>query len=230
MTSRRRRAVRRLIDETTGPVRNSVILTRRRARPSTTRSGHPRGRSARLRAARPLRRLRGSSGPGRRWIAMWRAIGEDQRICSAMPSEFAIFGEHAVVGRRDLGRPGPTTSSSATRCSSAFIALLRPACGPRATRAPAGACRPTAGRPAARPAGPRAEGRGHRPLPRLEPAHGTPPGGPPDGGARRRHPLPARRARPSAGRLTSDHAATQRLPHDQGSGPARAVGLPERSG
>jgi DNA-binding CsgD family transcriptional regulator len=35
---------------------------------------------------------------GRRWIAEWGSVGEQQRILAGVPSEFVIYGESAAVG------------------------------------------------------------------------------------------------------------------------------------
>ena len=159
---------------------------------STMRANEDRiRRGEQQRAVYPASAL--SSPQGQRWMSVWGEVGEDQRILPTTDTEFAVFGESAVVALAawddpDAGlrrHPRPAHREALHR-------LLRPrleARGPRALgRRPRGQRRPQARR-AAR-AGP--EGRGDRPLPGGQPAHRAPPGGPPDGGQRGRHPLPAR--------------------------------------
>ncbi|CCH79320.1 putative transcriptional regulator [Nostocoides japonicum T1-X7] len=38
-----------------------------------------------------------ATASGRRWMDSWAAVGEEQRIATTVPGEFAVFGSHAVV-------------------------------------------------------------------------------------------------------------------------------------
>src|SRR5699024_9581830 len=52
-------------------------------------------RGERQRAVYPASTL--SSPQGQRWMTVWAEVGEDQRILPVTDTEFAVFGDSAVV-------------------------------------------------------------------------------------------------------------------------------------
>ena len=44
----------------------------------------------------------------------WAALGQQQRMVDSPPSEFAVFGQDAVMAAGEWGAARATTSSSAT--------------------------------------------------------------------------------------------------------------------
>jgi hypothetical protein len=90
--------VGRLLAESSGMLRNLVLTVEdgpafdeetMRANESRIRRGDPQ------RSVYPASAL--TSPHGRRWMASWAEAGEDQRILPATETEFAVFGEAAVV-------------------------------------------------------------------------------------------------------------------------------------
>lgn len=43
---------------------------------------------------------------GQRWIRSWADVGEEQRFVDRTPTEFAVFGNHAVLAVEEWGDPG----------------------------------------------------------------------------------------------------------------------------
>ncbi len=56
------------------------------------------------RALYPLDLL--DSPVGQRWIRSWSDVGEKQRFVDRTPTEFAVFGNHAVLAVEEWGDPG----------------------------------------------------------------------------------------------------------------------------
>lgn len=55
------------------------------------------------RALYPLSLL--DSPIGQRWVRSWGGVGEEQRFTDATPTEFAVFGDHAVLAVEEWGNP-----------------------------------------------------------------------------------------------------------------------------
>ena len=73
---------------------------------STMRANEDRiRRGEQQRAVYPASAL--SSPQGQRWMTVWDEVGEDQRILPTTDTEFAVFGDTAVVALAALGRPRP---------------------------------------------------------------------------------------------------------------------------
>jgi hypothetical protein len=90
--------VGRLLAESTGLLRNYVLSIEEgpafddatmRANQDRIRRGDPQ------RSVYPASAL--STPHGQRWLASWAEVGEDQRVVSATDTEFAVFGDTAVV-------------------------------------------------------------------------------------------------------------------------------------
>ena len=100
--------VNRLLTETTGMLRNFVLTISEGPAldESTMRANEDRiRRGEQQRAVYPASAL--SSPQGQRWMSVWGEVGEDQRILPTTDTEFAVFGETAVVALAALGRPRP---------------------------------------------------------------------------------------------------------------------------
>ena len=109
--------VEHLTRSTTGPIRSSVLTVvqrpGRRPRGEARHPGGARGRSGAPRRSTPSASW--TTRSEREWMQAWAAIGEQQRMVEAPPSEFAVFGTDAVMAAGGVGRPPRgTTSSSAT--------------------------------------------------------------------------------------------------------------------
>ncbi len=95
-----------LTDETTGPVRNALISTSVGSGVSPDLAAHTKDS---IRAGHEQRTLYDASileqPQGRQWAADWAAAGEQQRILAGVPSEFAIYGDSAVVAVDSWGDP-----------------------------------------------------------------------------------------------------------------------------
>lgn len=90
--------VNRLLTETTGMLRNFVLTISEGPAldESTMRANEERiRRGEEQRAVYPASAL--SSPQGRRWMTVWDEVGEAQRILPTTDTEFAVFGESAVV-------------------------------------------------------------------------------------------------------------------------------------
>ncbi len=90
--------VNRLLSETTGMLRNFVLTISEGPAldESTMRSNEDRiRRGEQQRAVYPASAL--SSPQGQRWMSVWSEVGEDQRILPTTDTEFAVFGDTAVV-------------------------------------------------------------------------------------------------------------------------------------
>jgi len=90
--------VNRLLTETTGILRNYVLTVSEGPAldESTMRANEERiRRGEQQRAVYPASAL--SSPQGQRWMTVWAEVGEEQRILPATDTEFAVFGESAVV-------------------------------------------------------------------------------------------------------------------------------------
>ncbi|HYN67256.1 MAG TPA: helix-turn-helix domain-containing protein [Ornithinibacter sp.] len=90
--------VNRLLAETSGMLRNFVLTISEGPAldESTMRANEDRiRRGEQQRAIYPASAL--SSPQGQRWMTVWGAVGEDQRIVPTTETEFAVFGETAVV-------------------------------------------------------------------------------------------------------------------------------------
>ena len=98
--------VSQLMRESSGPLRNLVMLddsgpafdtATRRDNITRLEAGHD---QLSIYPAAVL-----DTAPGRQWVAEWAERGEQQRIVEAPPTEFAVFGDLAVVGLRRWGDP-----------------------------------------------------------------------------------------------------------------------------
>ncbi len=98
--------LRVLTDETTGPVRNALISTSVGSGLSPDFAAHAKDS---IRAGHEQRTLYDASileqPQGKQWAADWAAAGEQQRILAGVPSEFAIYGDSAVVAVESWGSP-----------------------------------------------------------------------------------------------------------------------------
>jgi len=100
--------VNRLLAETTGMLRNFVrtISEGPALDDSTMRANEDRiRRGEEQRAVYPASAL--SSLQGRRWMTAWDEVGEDQRILPTTDTEFAVFGDTAVVALAGWDDPAP---------------------------------------------------------------------------------------------------------------------------
>jgi DNA-binding CsgD family transcriptional regulator len=59
------------------------------------------GGRLRLRTLYPLNAM--DTPTGRAWVQSWAAVGEEQRVSQAPPSDFAVFGEEAVMAVSEWG-------------------------------------------------------------------------------------------------------------------------------
>ncbi len=90
--------VNRLLTETTGMLRNFVLTISEGPAldESTMRANEDRiRRGEQQRAVYPASAL--ASPQGQRWMTVWGEVGEDQRILPTTETEFAVFGNTAVV-------------------------------------------------------------------------------------------------------------------------------------
>ncbi|MBR7744661.1 helix-turn-helix domain-containing protein [Phycicoccus sp. BSK3Z-2] len=90
--------VDRLLSESTGMVRNFVLTvdTGPALDEATMRANRSRiERGDDQRAVYPADVL--TTAAGQRWLAMWSETGEDQRILPTTGTEFAVFGDSAVI-------------------------------------------------------------------------------------------------------------------------------------
>ena len=100
--------VNRLLAETTGLLRNFVLTISEGPAldDSTMRANEDRiRRGEQQRAVYPASAL--SSPQGQRWLTVWDEVGEDQRILPTTETEFAIFGDTAVVALAGWDDPAP---------------------------------------------------------------------------------------------------------------------------
>jgi len=106
--------VNRLLTETTGILRNYVLTVSEGPAldESTMRANEERiRRGEQQRAVYPASAL--SSPQGQRWMTVWAEVGEEQRILPATDTEFAVFGESAVVAL--AGWDDPSTGYTVIR-------------------------------------------------------------------------------------------------------------------
>jgi len=106
--------VNRLLTETTGILRNYVLTVSEGPAldESTMRANEERiRRGEQQRAVYPASAL--SSPQGQRWMTVWAEVGEEQRILPATVTEFAVFGESAVVAL--AGWDDPSTGYTVIR-------------------------------------------------------------------------------------------------------------------
>ena len=90
--------VNRLLSETTGLLRNYVLTISEGPAldESTMRANEERIRRGEVqRAVYPASAL--ASPQGQRWMSVWAEVGEDQRVQPTAETEFAVFGDSAVV-------------------------------------------------------------------------------------------------------------------------------------
>lgn len=96
--------LRSLTDETTGPVRSAIIST---AVGSGTEQDFIAHAQAAVRGGHEQRTVYDDAilgdPQGLQWVADWAAAGERQRVLPGVPSEFAIYGDTAVVGVGEWG-------------------------------------------------------------------------------------------------------------------------------
>ena len=100
--------LRSLNDETTGPVRNALISAAVGSGVTPELMEHTQDA---IRRGLDQRTIYDDSVledvRGRQWIAEWGAAGERQRVLHGVPSEYAVYGETAVVA---VGRWGDVTA------------------------------------------------------------------------------------------------------------------------
>lgn len=98
--------LRSLTDETTGPIRNATISTEVGSAMATDYATHAKDA---IRGGHEQRTLYDAavleSQSGLQWAADWAAAGEQQRMLTGVPSEFAVYGESAVVATEIWGDP-----------------------------------------------------------------------------------------------------------------------------
>ncbi len=185
--------VNQLLGESRGMVRNFVLTVEQGPAldDATVRANRERmERGDPQRAVYPADVL--STPGGQQWLRVWAEAGEDQRILPSTATEFAVFGESAVValGAWDDLSAGYVVVRDplVVRLYTAYFDLAWRQAVPAPTRGEEREGDPrlvellVLGR----------QGRGHRPAPRGEPADRAAPGRADHGGQRRRQPLPAR--------------------------------------
>ena len=185
--------VNRLLTESRGMVRNFVLTVEQGPAldEATVRANRERiERGDPQRAVYPADVL--TTSRGQRWLGMWAEAGEDQRVLPTTSTEFAVFGETAVValGEWDDVEAGYVLLRDplVVRLYTAYFDLAWRHAVPVPSADGARRRRPAARR-AARARG---QGRGDRPAPRGQPAHRAAAGGAADVAQRGRQPLPAR--------------------------------------
>ncbi len=96
--------VERLLAATEGPLRTCVIGLQ--AGPGLDHDVIQQAQG-RLAAGRPQRAIYPvdvyDAPEGRAWMQAWADVGEEQRICMDPPSDFAVFGETAVLAAAEWG-------------------------------------------------------------------------------------------------------------------------------
>jgi DNA-binding CsgD family transcriptional regulator len=91
--------LRSLNDETTGPVRNAAISAAVGSGVTPDLVAHTQEAIRGGLEQRTVYDDRVLQTPqGRQWVSEWAEVGERQRVLPGVPSEFAIYGEAAVVG------------------------------------------------------------------------------------------------------------------------------------
>lgn len=94
----------RLLDTTDGPLRSSVISLQVGPGLEEPIIERARRRIARGMPQRSIYPMSLYDQPeGRQWMQGWAAVGEAQRICLDPPSDFAVFGETAVMAVAEWG-------------------------------------------------------------------------------------------------------------------------------
>ena len=96
--------IERLLGTTDGPLRTCVVGLQ--AGPGLDHAVVQQAQ-ARREAGKPQRSIYPidvyDQPDGRAWMQAWADVGEDQRICMEPPSDFAVFGESAVLAAAEWG-------------------------------------------------------------------------------------------------------------------------------
>jgi hypothetical protein len=98
--------VRQLVNAAEGPVRTSVVSLKAGAGLDAEAVREARQRLASGHEQRAIYPLAGLEDPSaREWMTAWAEVGEVQRVCEEVPSDFAVFGQSAVMAVATWGDP-----------------------------------------------------------------------------------------------------------------------------